>query len=68
VHGPPALPFSWGPRPPSVNRLLGMIWMSYVLRSRPFDDEFYADLGTFFETFYHVEPTAGQLRALVETN
>jgi hypothetical protein len=51
-----------------VNRLLGMIWMSYVLRSRPFDDEFYADLGTFFETFYHVEPTAGQLRALVETN
>jgi len=66
VHLPPDLPFNWGPRPPSVNRLPGMIWMSYVLRGQSFDDEFYADIGAFFETFYHVRPTEQQLRALVE--
>jgi iron complex transport system substrate-binding protein len=67
VHAPPDLPFNWGPRPPSVNRLLGVIWMAYVLASRPFDDAFFADVGAFFETFYHVTPTREQLRRLVET-
>ena len=65
VHGPPDDPFNWGPRPPSVNRLLGLIWMAYVLPARPFDEMFFADLQSFFETFYHVTPTAGQLRSLV---
>ena len=62
VHAPPDVPFNWGPRPPSVNRLLGLIWMAYVLPARPFDDAFFADVRTFFETFYHVTPTPEQLR------
>jgi iron complex transport system substrate-binding protein len=65
VHVPPGLPFNWGPRPPSVNRLPGMIWMSYVLRPKAFDDEFDADLGAFFEAFYHLDLDARQLRALI---
>ena len=66
VHAPPALPFNWGPRPPSVNRLAGLIWMAYVLPGRPFDDTFFADVRSFFATFYHVTPTDEQLRALVQ--
>ena len=57
VYFPPDQPFSWGPRPPSVNRLLGVIWMAYVLRARPFDDAFFADVTSAFETFYHFTPT-----------
>ena len=65
IYSPPDLPFSWGPRPPSVNRLFGVIWMAYVLRARPFDDAFFADVRSAFETFYHFTPTREQLERLV---
>jgi iron complex transport system substrate-binding protein len=65
VYFPPDQPFSWGPRPPSVNRLLGVIWMAYALRARPFDDAFFADVTSAFETFYHVTPTKEQIAKLV---
>lgn len=65
VYFPPDQPFSWGPRPPSVNRLLGVIWMAYVLRARPFDDAFFADVTSTFETFYHFTPTRAQIDKLI---
>jgi iron complex transport system substrate-binding protein len=66
VHAPPALPFNWGPRPPSVNRLAGLIWLSYVLPGRELDAAFFDDVRSFFATFYHVTPTDEQVRALVQ--
>jgi iron complex transport system substrate-binding protein len=66
VHAPPTVPFNWGPRPPSVNRLAGVLWLAYVLPGRAFDDEFFADLESLFTTFYHVAPTPEQLRSLVQ--
>lgn len=68
IYAPPDLPFSWGPRPPSVNRLLGVVWMAYVLRGQPFDDAFFADVRSAFETFYHVTPSREQLERLVATS
>jgi iron complex transport system substrate-binding protein len=65
IYSPPDSPFSWGPRPPSVNRLFGVIWMAYVLRAQPFDDAFFADVRSAFETFYHFTPTREQLERLV---
>ena len=65
VYAPPDLPFNWGPRPPSVNRLPSLIWLAYVARGRPFDEEFREDVGRFFAALYHVTPTAAQLEQLV---
>jgi len=65
IYSPPDLPFSWGPRPPSVNRLLGVIWMAYVLRAKAFDDAFFADVSSAFETFYHFTPSREQLEHLI---
>jgi iron complex transport system substrate-binding protein len=65
VHAPPTLPFNWGPRPPSVNRLAGLIWLAYVLPGHELDAAFFDDVRSFFATFYHVTPTDEQLRALV---
>jgi iron complex transport system substrate-binding protein len=65
VYFPPDQPFSWGPRPPSMNRLLGVIWMAYALRARPFDDAFFADVTSAFETFYHFTPTREQIAKLL---
>lgn len=64
VRAPPSLPFNWGSRPPSVNRLAGMIWLAYALPGREFDEAFSADIGAFFTTFYHLTPTVEQLRTL----
>jgi len=63
----PALPYSWGPRPPSVNRIPGLIWLSYVLRGRAFDREFETDVRAFFTEFYHLDLTGQQLQTLVAT-
>jgi iron complex transport system substrate-binding protein len=65
VRAAPALPFNWGARPPSVNRLAGLIWLAYVLPGRPFDDAFFAQVRAFYESFYHVQLTDEQLRELV---
>jgi iron complex transport system substrate-binding protein len=65
VYAPPDSPFNWGPRPPSVNRLLGVIWLAYVARGRPFDDELRDDVNRAFAAFYHVTPTAAQLDRLL---
>lgn len=65
VYAPPDLPFNWGSRPPSVNRLPGIIWLAYVARGRPLDEEFRQDVSRFFAAFYHATPTAEQLERLV---
>lgn len=65
MHAPPDVPFNWGPRPPSVNRIAGMIWLAYVARGREFDAAFYDDIRNLFEAFYHVAPTRAQLEALL---
>jgi iron complex transport system substrate-binding protein len=65
VYVPPDLPFNWGPRPPSVNRLPSLIWLAYVARGRAFDDEFRADVSRLFAALYHVTPTDAQLEQLV---
>jgi len=65
VYAPPDLPFNWGPRPPSVNRLPSLIWLSYVARGRAFDAEFREDVRRLFAALYHVAPTDAQLQQLV---
>ncbi|MGE3843395.1 MAG: ABC transporter substrate-binding protein [Vicinamibacterales bacterium] len=64
VYSLPALPYNWGGRPPSVNRLPGLTWLAYRLADRPFDAAFDADVQSFFQDFYHVELSEAQLRRL----
>ena len=68
VHQYPVLPYSWGARPPSVNRMPGLVWLAYTLSARPFDAQFDADIRGFFSDFYHVELTDQQIRRLVSTS
>ena len=65
VHAWPALPYSWGARPPSVNRLPGLAWLAYVARGQKFDAAFEQDVRTFYNDFYHLQLTDSQMQMLV---
>jgi iron complex transport system substrate-binding protein len=65
VYEWPSLPYGWGARPPSVNRLPGVAWLAYVGQGRTFDADFEADLRSFFQDFYHLELTGAQLQKLL---
>jgi iron complex transport system substrate-binding protein len=61
----PSLPYGWGTRPPSVNRLPGVAWLSYVARGKSFDAELQRHLRELFSTMYHLELTGEQLEKLL---
>ncbi len=65
IYQAPAHPYSWGARPPSVNRLLGLPWLASVLRQRTFDAEFFALVRRYFADFYHFQPTDQQIQRLL---
>jgi iron complex transport system substrate-binding protein len=67
VYEWPALPINWGARPPSVNRLAGLMWLAYVVADRPFDGALHSDIRDFFRDFYHLELTEAQLQKLLRS-
>jgi len=65
IHVAPRLPFDWMARPPSVNRLLGLVWVAMV--SSPPDQRagFERDLRELLTTLLQRELTAEELQALL---
>ncbi len=60
----PGLPFGWVDFPPSVNRLLGLMWLPVLFGVAP--REALAEAVTSFHTlFYHRRPESGQIEALL---
>ncbi|MDO9711124.1 ABC transporter substrate-binding protein [Paracraurococcus lichenis] len=60
----PGLPFGWMDFPPSVNRLLGLLWLPVLFGVRPREGLAEAVAG-FHERFYHRRPAASQVEALL---
>ena len=65
VYQWPALPYSWGSRPPSVNRLPGLMWLANVTARKPSDSELRDEVRAFFRDFYHLELTDAQMQKLL---
>ena len=61
----PMGPYNWMGFPPSVQRLLGMLWMAKVLYPEAADYDLYTEAARYFELFYHCELTREQYDALV---
>ena len=60
----PGLPFGWMDFPPSVNRLLGLIWLPVLFGVRPRDGLAEA-VAEFHALFYHHRPELSQVEALL---
>ena len=62
---PPRAPWGWTDHPPSVNRLLGLLWLTSALYGAPDANQLRADTKSFFKLFYHVDLTEEQITALL---
>ena len=60
----PMGPYNWMGFPPSVQRILGMQWMTKVLYPDAADYDMYETTQTYFQLFYHCDLTAEQYAAL----
>ena len=66
VYLSPHLPFGWFDFPPGANRLLGVWWTGKLLYPQAFGEvDLRAKTAEFHRLFYHREPTAAQLDALL---
>ena len=61
----PMGPYNWMGFPPSVQRYLGMMWMSQLLYPDTAQYDLYAEVAEYFKLFYHTDLTQDQYDALV---
>ena len=61
----PMGPYNWMGFPPSVQRYLGMMWMSQLLYPDVAQYDLYAEVSEYFKLFYHSDLTQAQYDALV---
>ena len=65
VYEIPEGPYNWMGRPPSVNRILGVKWLSNLLYPDVFRYDMMAEAREFYKLFYHCDVTDGQLVELL---
>lgn len=52
----PANPFNWLGSPPSINRYMGMVWLSELLYPDSFSYDLKKEVTRFYTLFYHSKP------------
>lgn len=62
----PMGPYDWTGSPPSVQRLLALIWLPAALYPDYVDYDMYEEVSQYFEIFYHHELTQDEYNALTK--
>lgn len=66
VYLSPTAPFGWIDRPPSLNRMMGLIWMAGLLYPNQWQGDLREDTRAFYKLYYHVDLTDDELERLLE--
>jgi iron complex transport system substrate-binding protein len=66
VYLSPTAPFGWIDRPPSLNRMMGLIWMAGLLYPDKWESDLREDTRAFYELYYHVDLSDEELERLLE--
>jgi iron complex transport system substrate-binding protein len=61
----PGAPYNWMGSPPSINRYLGMIWLSYLLYADGDESDLNALITEYYKLFYDHELTVAEYDALL---
>ena len=59
-------PYNWMTNPPSVQRILSLIWLPAALYPEHIDYDVYEETAKYFEMFYHCDLTKEQFDILTE--
>lgn len=65
VYLSPTAPFGWIDRPPSINRIIGLKWLSALFYPDRIELGLRQATREFYELFYHVNPSADELDNLI---
>ena len=65
VFAAPRPPFGWIDEPPSLNRLLGLLWMGHLLHPAAYPEDMRHEAKDFYRRFYQMEPSEAQLDNLL---
>ena len=61
----PMGPYNWMGFPPSVQRILGMLWMAKLLYPEAADYDLYTEVAAYFKLFYHCDLSEDAFNELV---
>ena len=61
----PTAPFGWIDRPPSINRIIGLRWLSGLFFPQLFDFDLAEETRAFYKLFYHVDLSDDELNRLL---
>lgn len=61
----PQGPYNWMGMPPSVNRYLGMLWLTELLYPEQTDYSLFEEVARYYKLFYHYEMTEEVFQSLV---
>ena len=61
----PGGPYNWMGRPPSVNRIIGIKWLSNLLYPDVFPYDMIEEMREFYKLFYHCDVSDAQIRDLL---
>lgn len=65
VYFAPSAPFGWIDRPPSINRLMGLKWLTGLFYPEQFQYDLEAEVRDFYRVFYQVEISDSDLAQLI---
>lgn len=65
VYLAPSLPYSWIDVPPSVNRIIGVMWLANIIHGDSYHIDMRATTTEFYELFYHVKLSDNELDKLL---
>ncbi len=66
VYLSPTAPFGWIDRPPSLNRVMGLIWLAGLFYPDRWDGDLRAETREFYRLYYHVDLGEDDLEVLLE--
>jgi iron complex transport system substrate-binding protein len=65
VYEAPQFPFNWIDRPPSANRVIGILWLANVFYPDRFHDNLRGETRKFYKLFYHRDLSEAELTRLL---
>ncbi len=65
VYTIPCLPYTWGDRPPSVTRYIGMQWLANLLYPQAYNVDMVQETKNFYKLFFSVDLTDEQAKSVL---